>query len=51
MNDHLVLVEHVLGRRGVAAGREVDAVHHALHRTINSVNGHVPPIEAVTATS
>lgn len=51
MNDHLVLVEHVLGGRGLAAGWEVDAVHHALHRTINSVTGYVPPIEAVSATS
>ena len=50
MNDHLMLVEHVLADRGGLTERGVDGVHHALHRTINSTTGYVPPVELVAGT-
>lgn len=51
MNDHVVLVEHLLAGRGGLAGRDLDDLHHALHRTINSVTGYIPPIELVAGAS
>lgn len=51
MNDHAVFVEHVIAADGGLARCDVDALHHSLHRTINSVTGYVPPIELVTATT
>ncbi|ALL79849.1 hypothetical protein AD006_30415 (plasmid) [Pseudonocardia sp. EC080610-09] len=52
MNDHALLVRHVLADRGIRAetmdSDDVDVVHHALHRTINSVTEYTPPIEMLT---
>lgn len=50
MNDHLMLVEHILADRGGLTEHGVDEVHRALHRTINSTTGYAQPIERVAGT-
>jgi hypothetical protein len=49
MNDLAFTAEHVIANAGGLGRCDVDAVNHALHRTINSITGYVPPIELVTA--
>jgi hypothetical protein len=49
MNDLTVTAEHVVATAGGLARCDIDALNHALHRTINSITGYVPPIELVTA--
>jgi hypothetical protein len=49
MNDLTVTAEHVVATAGGLARCDLDAPNHALHRTINSITGYVPPIELVTA--
>lgn len=51
MNDHAVLIDHIVAADGGLARCDLDVLHHGLHRTINSVTGYVPPIELVTATT
>lgn len=48
MNDLVVTAEHVIATRGGLAHCDIDALNHALHRTINSITGYVPPIDLVT---
>lgn len=45
MNDHAFHIEHHIAAHGGLAGTELPA----LHRTINSLNGYVPPIDAARA--
>jgi hypothetical protein len=49
INDLTVIAEHVIADAGGLARCDIDALNHALHRTINSITGYVPPIELVTA--
>ena len=49
MNDLTVTAEHVVATAGGLARCDIDALNHALHRTINSITGYVPPIELVAA--
>lgn len=49
MNDLTVTAEHVIATGGGLARCDIDALNHALHRTINSITGYVRPIELVTA--
>ena len=49
MNDLTVTAEHVVTTAGGLARCDIDALNHALHRTINSITGYVPPIELVAA--
>ncbi len=49
MNDLTVTAEHLIATAGGLAGCNIDAFNHALHRTINSITGYVPPIELVTS--
>lgn len=49
MNDHVTLIDHLLAEQGGLAGCDLNALHHVLHRTINSVTGYTPPIEAITS--
>jgi len=49
MNDLKVTAEHVIATVGGLSRCDIDALNHALHRTINSITGYVPPIELVTA--
>jgi hypothetical protein len=51
MNDLAFTAEHVIATAGGLAHCEAERINHALHRTINSITGHVPPIELVTAPS
>lgn len=50
MNDLAFTVEHLIANAGGLARRDIDAINHGLHRTINSVTGYIPPIELVSAT-
>ena len=50
MNDHLTLIQHVIAAHGGLAHCDLDALHHTLHRTINSLTGYTPPIELLTTT-
>jgi hypothetical protein len=49
MNDLAVTAEHAIATAGGLARCDIDVLNHALHRTINSTTGYVPPIELVTA--
>ena len=49
MNDLTITAEHVVAAAGGLAHCDIDALNHALHRTINSITGYVPPIELITA--
>jgi len=49
MNDLALTAEHVIAAAGGLARCDIDGLNHALHRTINSITGHVRPIELVTA--
>jgi hypothetical protein len=49
MNDLTVTAQHVIATGGGLARCDIDALNHALHRTINSITGYVRPIELVTA--
>ncbi|WP_226356538.1 hypothetical protein [Pseudonocardia sp. ICBG601] len=51
MNDHAFHIEHYIAAHGGLAGTELPALHLRLHRTINSLNGYVPPIDAARAAS
>jgi hypothetical protein len=41
--------EHVIATTGGLARCDINAPHHGLHRTINSITGYIPPIDLVTA--
>ena len=49
MNDLVVTAEHVIASGGGLAHCDVNALNHALHRTINSMTGYVAPIELIAA--
>jgi hypothetical protein len=49
INDLAFTVEDVIAAAGGLARCDIDALHHGLHRTINSITGYVPPIDLVTA--
>ena len=40
--------EHIIATAGGLARCDIDALHHGLHRTINSITGYIPPIDLVT---
>ena len=41
--------EHLIATTGGLARCDINALHHGLHRTINSITGYIPPIDLVTA--
>jgi hypothetical protein len=41
--------EHVIATTGGLARCDINALHHGLHRTINSITGYIPPIDLLTA--
>jgi len=49
INDLVFTTEHVIAAAGGLARCDIDALHHGLHRTINSITGYIPPIDLVTA--
>ena len=49
INDLAFTIEHVIAAAGGLARCDIDALHHGLHRTINSITGYIPPIDLVTA--
>lgn len=49
INDLALTAEHVIATTGGLASCDINALHHGLHRTINSITGYVPPIDLVTA--
>ena len=49
INDLALTTEHVIATTGGLARCDIDALHHGLHRTINSITGYIPPIDLVTA--
>jgi hypothetical protein len=49
INDLAFTIEHVIAAAGGLARCDFDALHHGLHRTINSITGYIPPIDLVTA--
>ncbi len=49
INDLAFTTEHVIATAGGLARCDIDALHHGLHRTINSITGYIPPIDLVTA--
>lgn len=49
INDLAFTTEHLIATNGGLARCDIDAVHHRLHRTINSITGYIPPIDLVTA--
>ena len=49
INDLAFTTEHLIATTGGLARCDIDAVHHRLHRTINSITGYLPPIDLVTA--
>lgn len=49
LNDLAFTTEHVIATTGGLACCDVNALHHGLHRTINSITGYIPPIDLVTA--
>lgn len=48
MNDLAVTAGHVIATAGGLACCDINALNHALHRTINSITGYVAPIELVS---
>ncbi|MEU7818587.1 hypothetical protein [Pseudonocardia sp. NPDC049154] len=48
MNDHAVMAQHVVAAAGGLSHCDVESLNHQLHRTINSLTGHTPPIELIT---
>ncbi len=48
INDLAITTEHVIATAGGLARCDIDALHHGLHRTINSITGYIPPIDLVT---
>jgi hypothetical protein len=48
INDLAFTTEHVIATAGGLARCDIDALHHDLHRTINSITGYIPPIGLVT---
>src|ERR1700756_2567829 len=48
LNDLAFTTEHVIATTGGLARCDTDALHHGLHRTINSITGYIPPIDLVT---
>jgi hypothetical protein len=49
INDLAFTTEHVIASAGGLASCDIDALHHFLHRTINSITGYIPPIDSVAA--
>jgi hypothetical protein len=49
INDLAFTTEHLIATTGGLARCDIDALHHSLHRTINSITGYIPPIDLVTA--
>jgi hypothetical protein len=49
LNDLAFTTEHVIATTGGLARCDINALHHGLHRTINSITGYIPPIDLVTA--
>lgn len=49
INDLAFTTEHVIATTGGLARCNINALHHGLHRTINSITGYIPPIDLVTA--
>ncbi|ETA90093.1 MULTISPECIES: DUF6933 domain-containing protein [Mycobacterium avium complex (MAC)] len=49
LNDLAFTTEHLIATTGGLARCDVNALHHGLHRTINSITGYIPPIDLVTA--
>ena len=49
INDLALTTEHVIASTGGLARCDINALHHDLHRTINSITGYIPPIDLVTA--
>lgn len=49
INDLAFTTEHVIATTGGLARCDINALHHGLHRTINSITGYIPPIDLVTA--
>jgi hypothetical protein len=49
INDLAFTTEHVIATAGGLARGDIDALHHGLHRTINSITAYIPPIDLVTA--
>lgn len=49
INDLAFTTEHLIATAGGLARCDIDALHHSLHRTINSITGYIPPIDLVTA--
>jgi hypothetical protein len=47
INDLVFTTEHVIATAGGLARCDIDALHHGLHRTINSITGYIPPIGGV----
>ncbi|BBX97817.1 DUF6933 domain-containing protein [Mycobacterium lacus] len=48
INDLAFTTVHVIATAGGLARCDIDALHHGLHRTINSITGYIPPIDLVT---
>jgi hypothetical protein len=51
INDLAFTTEHLIATSGGLDRCDIDAVHHRLHRTINSITGYIAPIDLVTAIS
>lgn len=49
IGDLVFTTEHVIATAGGLAHCDINALHHHLHRTINSITGYIPPIDLVTA--
>jgi hypothetical protein len=49
INDLAFTTEHVIVTTGGLARCDINALHHGLHRTINSITGYIPPIDLLTA--
>jgi hypothetical protein len=49
INDLAFTTERVIATTGGLAHCDIDALHHGLHRTINSITGYIPPIDPVAA--
>src|ERR1700739_1016928 len=49
INDLALTTEHLIATTGGLARCDINALHHGLHRTINSITRHIPPIDLVTA--
>ena len=48
INDLALTTEHFIATTGGLARYDINALHHGLHRTINSITGYIPPIDLVT---